>query len=167
MVSKSVLLLDDEYDSLSVFRKSIQASGYEVLAVTDPVQALNYFTNHSNRFGLIISDIRMPKMDGIAFARNVREIAGGIKIVLMTAFEVSDIEASELARLKVDELLQKPIVPTQLIQIVTRYLDDTEMLDRVYCCKKCRAILLFRSDIREHERTTKHREWRHILLQEE
>lgn len=56
----------------------------------------------------MISDVRMPQMNGFEFAAGVKAIKPNAKIVLMSAFEVNDLELSTLS-IKPNEFLNKPV----------------------------------------------------------
>lgn len=74
---------------------------------------------NSQSYRLVVTDVRMPKMNGFEFASNVREINPKVKIVLMSAFELSDVEYSAaLHSLKIDGFLRKPVeIPTLIKEV--------------------------------------------------
>ena len=113
------MVLDDESDITLLFRRSLELGGYTVFAFTDPMDALEYLKINAERYGLVITDVRMPKMNGIEFANRVRTIIPSMSIVLMSAFSMADLEISP--ELKIAELLQKPVTATKLKEIVSRY----------------------------------------------
>jgi YesN/AraC family two-component response regulator len=58
----------------------------------------------------VISDVRMPVMNGFEFIKKVREILPSIKIFLISAFDINDSQYSKILQpLKVDGCIQKPI----------------------------------------------------------
>jgi CheY-like chemotaxis protein len=66
--SKSILVLDDEFDVMNIIKLGLQKKGsFEVYGFTDPMLALEHLKADPNRYSLIISDIRMPKMNGYEF----------------------------------------------------------------------------------------------------
>lgn len=108
-----IILLDDEPDIVSVFGKVLQLSGYEVNGFTDPRKALEFFAENRDKCSLVITDLRMPHMNGIDFAAEVRKINPDVKLVLMTAFETANYD-EQIAQLKFSTTLCKPIMPTNL-----------------------------------------------------
>jgi two-component SAPR family response regulator len=76
--------------------------------------------NHKN-YSLIISDVRIPGMNGFEFAIQARKISSKIKILLMTAFEI---DAKEFARVlpkpKIDALIQKPASSAQILYVISK-----------------------------------------------
>ena len=117
--SKAIMVLDDESDITLIFRRSLELGGCTVFAFTDPMDALEHLKINAERYGLVITDVRMPKMNGIEFANRVRTIIPSMSIVLMSAFSMADLEISP--ELKIAELLQKPVSATKLKEIVSRY----------------------------------------------
>jgi CheY-like chemotaxis protein len=108
--NKSILVLDDEPDIATIVKKFLQDLGFRVSAFTDPVVALEYLkSNFRDCCSLTISDIRMPGMNGYEFVKKVKEIKPECKIILMSAFEINDIELSKvLPGFRIDAFLQKP-----------------------------------------------------------
>lgn len=117
--SKAIMVLDDESDITIIFRRSLELGGYTVFAFTDPMDALEHLKFNADRYGLIITDVRMPKMNGIEFAAHVRTVIPSISIVLMSAFSMADLDISP--ELKITDLLQKPVTATKLKEIVSKY----------------------------------------------
>jgi CheY-like chemotaxis protein/DNA-binding transcriptional ArsR family regulator len=121
--SKSILLVDDEVDIVSIIKHSLQAQGLNVYSFTHPLLALEHFQLNSKNYGLVLSDIRMPSMTGFELARKVRKINPTIKILLMSAFDIDkDLHLSKLmSSAKIDGFIQKPISPNELIRLIQKY----------------------------------------------
>ncbi|MFL6326124.1 MAG: response regulator [Nitrososphaeraceae archaeon] len=118
---KIVLVLDDELDVVAVMKHSLQKHGYHVFGFTDPLLALEHLMINSKDYSLVISDIRMPVMNGLEFVKKVREILPSIKILLMSAFDIKDSQFSKiLLPLKVDGCIQKPISLKVMIRILQK-----------------------------------------------
>jgi DNA-binding NtrC family response regulator len=116
-----IILLDDEPDIVSVFGKVLQLSGYEVNGFTDPRQAREFFAENRDKCSLVITDLRMPHMNGIDFAAEVRKINPDVKLLLLTAFETASYD-EQIAQLKFSTILRKPITPTNLKATVEKTL---------------------------------------------
>ena len=110
--------MDDEKDIINLFCECLQAYGYQTISFNNPIDALNYIYNNNNisNFSLIITDYKMPQMNGIDFIKQIREkYSNGsnnfqIKFMLITAFMKSDLDFhKELDYLKVDKIIEKPI----------------------------------------------------------
>ena len=68
MHSSSILTLDDNRDISTLITRSLQRCGFSVIGFTDPQVALKDFEMNVTRYVLVISDFRMPGMNGIEFA---------------------------------------------------------------------------------------------------
>ncbi len=67
--TNAILLLDDDFDIITVFRLGLEDKGFHVFGFTDPLLALDHFQMNSEQFGLVISDIRMPVINGYDFIK--------------------------------------------------------------------------------------------------
>jgi DNA-binding NtrC family response regulator len=118
----SILVVDDEADIVDVFKQALQQYSFDVSGYTDPLQALEHFRNYPKHYFLVISDIRMPKMNGFEFVKMVKGIKPEVKVFLMTAFEINEAEFRRvLASIKIDEFIQKPIPLKKLYWLVRKY----------------------------------------------
>ncbi len=116
---KSILVLDDDPDNATLFRLGLQRKfGSDVFAFTDPLLALEHFKINSERYGLVISDLNMPAMNGYELVTKVKQINPDIKICIISAFEVNDLELEYLSSVKVDEFLQKPLSIGKLTETI-------------------------------------------------
>jgi DNA-binding NtrC family response regulator len=107
--SKSILAVDDEYDIVNLIRDSLQRHRFKVCIFTESSAALEHFISHSKDYDIVISDIRMPGMNGYEFVRKAKETNPKVKVILMSAFEINDREFHNmLPDIKVDAFLQKP-----------------------------------------------------------
>jgi DNA-binding NarL/FixJ family response regulator len=112
-----LLLVDDEPNLLRAVEACLQAEGYEVLAARSAREALVRITTYVP--DLIITDIRMPGMDGFEFARHLHQapITSLIPVVFLTAKgEMSD--RVKGFRSGVDAYLTKPFEPEELLAAV-------------------------------------------------
>jgi CheY-like chemotaxis protein len=99
----------------------LEISGFPVFGFTDPLLALEHFTSNATRYALILTDIRMPNMDGLEFAAKVRMLNRRVKILLMSAFDMNDLAIEP--SLRISALLQKPLSPLLLKEIVSKHID--------------------------------------------
>jgi CheY-like chemotaxis protein len=123
--NRSVLVLDDEFDIISLIKQSLSRIGLHVYAFTDPLLALEHFRINCKNYVLVVSDIRMPGMNGFEFVRKIREINPAIKVLLMSAFEVNSTElAAGLGSTKIDGFIQKPISLHQLNSVIQEHIQE-------------------------------------------
>ena len=116
-----VLVLDDDFDLATLVKQILQKDVFKnVFAFTDPLLALEHFRINHKDYLLIVSDIRMPIMNGFEFVRKARKINPKVKILLMTAFEIDDKEfARVLPKPKIDGLIRKPASSKQILNTVS------------------------------------------------
>src|SRR5687768_1776989 len=84
---KSIAVVDDEEDIITLFTAVIQENGYHMIGFTNPLFALNYINNHPDEFGLIIVDYRMSPMHGCELSSKISAINPKIKMILITAYD--------------------------------------------------------------------------------
>jgi DNA-binding NtrC family response regulator len=121
---KSILVLDDDADVGNLFKLGLQMKlGSNVFVFTKPILALEHFKINSDKYGLVISDVRMPVMNGYEFATKVKQINPDVKICLISAFDVKDLKVNLVNSLNIDEFLQKPLSVQRLAEIVGNILN--------------------------------------------
>jgi CheY-like chemotaxis protein len=122
----SILVLDDEFDLSMLVKQILRRDNFKnVFAFTDPLLALEHFKINHKDYSLIISDIRMPIMNGFEFVREARKINPKVKILLMTPFEIDDKEfARVLPNPKIDGLIRKPTSAKQILNTVSSIVKD-------------------------------------------
>jgi DNA-binding NtrC family response regulator len=109
-------VIDDEWDIVQLYRDALLASGFSVYAFTNPLIALEHFKVNSNSYVVIISDLRMPGMDGIELIKRVKAINPDIRALLITAFEVEDSVFHEYKKGNlIDYILRKPVTMKNLV----------------------------------------------------
>jgi DNA-binding NtrC family response regulator len=117
---KSIVVVDDELDIVNQIKRSLEAvDGFKACAFTDPFAALEHFNSGCKDHHIVISDIRMPGMNGYEFVKQIKKINPQVKIILMSSFEIKDNELLDvLSDVKVDTFLQKPFSLDILTNIV-------------------------------------------------
>ncbi len=118
MTQSKILLVDDDVSSLASTRKILELSGYVVVTAHDGQEALAIVRQESD-LAVIVSDVRMPKLDGIEFLKALNALGMRIPVVLMTAYgEVpTAVWAMKMGAL---DFLSKPFKKTTLIEAVGR-----------------------------------------------
>lgn len=117
-----ILIVDDEFDIIAAFKQGLERQGYQVFAFTDALLALEHFKINSEKYGLVISDLRMPGMNGYEFIKRIKEIKIEVKVFFMTAFEIDDVEFKRvLPSVEIDEFIQKPITINDLTGVISKY----------------------------------------------
>lgn len=123
--ASSVLLIDDDKDVLTVLKRSLELKGINTYDFANPILAVEHFRNNATNYDIVVTDIRMPQMNGFEVARAVKEIRPDIKIAFITAFEINKSEFEKvLPSTKVDAFITKPVTLsafTETIKGVTEH----------------------------------------------
>jgi two-component system, OmpR family, response regulator ChvI len=120
-VKRKILIVDDEPDITESFGLALEDSGFEVDKYNDPAVALASFK--PDVYGLLILDIKMPKMDGFELYDKIKKIDKRVKVFFISAFEVDRAAISkQYPGLKIDNFLPKPIQIPVLIKRVEEQL---------------------------------------------
>ena len=96
----------------------MEEDGYSVNTFTDPIVALEHLLNNPNKYELLISDYRMPNLNGCELGTKIKELNENIKVILISAY--NNIEDNKLNF----ELLKKPITIQKLLEKINVYLDN-------------------------------------------
>ena len=112
-----VLLADDEPNLRRVLTAQLERDGYDVFPVSDGRQAVEAFDE--NHFDLVISDLRMPGLDGMAVLAHVREQSAPPPIILITAHGTVD-NAVEALKQGAFDYVTKPFDRTELRNVVAK-----------------------------------------------
>jgi two-component system response regulator PilR (NtrC family) len=122
----SILIVDDEQSYRQLLSLVFQGDGHEIRTATNGREALEKITDQPA--DLIISDVRMPDMDGIELLSEVRQTAPDVGVVLMTAFASVD-TARDAFKLGADDFIQKPFDVEELRLIVRKTLEKQALID--------------------------------------
>ena len=116
-----VLVAEDDPGNGEMMVEMLQGAGLVVDLVTDGVQVLRHLAAH--RYALVLMDVRMPVMDGLAATRALRVLPDGARlpVVALTALAFGDDRAACLAA-GMDDYLAKPVEPGQLFATVLHWL---------------------------------------------
>lgn len=126
--SKLVAIVDDDLDITILFREALKSiAGITIFTFTDPILALEHFQVNEHAYVLVISDFKMPGLNGMEFLKKIRDMNRFVRTILMTAFEKDDKIFREYTKKKIiDAFLQKPIGIHDLIKEVDTQLHNCE-----------------------------------------
>ena len=109
-----ILVADDNYDTASLVKASPQKAGLFASSFTDPLVTLEEFRSDPGVYDLVISDIRMPSMNGYELAHQVVKIKPDVKVILMSAFDYSNRYAKAFSHVDITRFIEKPILMSEL-----------------------------------------------------
>ena len=118
-----ILVVDDEPANRRLLRHVLNRNGYEAAGAKDGLEALDLLAQSG--FDLVISDVRMPRMDGVALARHIVSSQPIIPIFLMTAYEFDSRE--DISALNVP-CLGKPFSFDQLLSQIRKVLGEERLV---------------------------------------
>jgi CheY-like chemotaxis protein len=118
-----ILVVDDESDSLAYLFDLLHNEGYRVLPTSNPLEALEQAAK--KKPSLIISDLRMPDLDGMELLERVRSMSPRTRVILLTAY--GDWEMfQDVVRKGGEAMLLKPSSNEEILRSVRRALDEVE-----------------------------------------
>jgi len=118
---KSILLIDDDGALLRALSKVLTAEGAIVATASWAGEVMERLAAHQGHFDLIITDLRMPILDGKSILGAVRKALPTVPVVVMTAFGSPEVEAECLAK-GAAAFLEKPLDTPQLLAAIDRVL---------------------------------------------
>lgn len=123
MASKAIAIIDDEADLVDLFQEALEKNGFKVFTFTDSIQAFKTLEKNIQEYKLILSDYRMPKLNGYELCNKLTGLNPELKVILMSAYDTLEYDPSKFM------LIKKPILIAQLLQIVRdtlakKYVDD-------------------------------------------
>src|SRR3954452_17620130 len=121
-----ILIVDDEQSYRQLLTLVFQEAGHNIRTAMNGRQALELLAQTPAQ--VIVSDVKMPDMDGIEMLRSVRETMPDIGVVLMTAFASVE-TAREAFKLGADDFITKPFDVEELKLIVRKTLEKQALID--------------------------------------
>ena len=115
-----ILLVDDEPDNLALLYRTLRGK-YELLKTTSPLEALKIIDDE--KIDLVISDHKMPEMDGVEFLKRVYDKHPDTMRLLVTAYSDSEILINAINYAKIYRYIKKPYDPNELLLTVSNTLD--------------------------------------------
>jgi len=128
-----ILVVDDSPDALEVVKRNLESEGYKVMTAAGAVEAIKII--ESSPVDLVITDLKMPEVDGLSLVRHIQENYKKTGVMMITGYPSIE-GAVEAVKSGAEEYLSKPFTDEELSSAVKRALEklhvrrltDTESL---------------------------------------
>jgi signal transduction histidine kinase/CheY-like chemotaxis protein len=116
---ETILVVDDEGAVVEVVRETLQAFGYNVITAADGSEAIVLLARHGDVVRIVITDVSMPIVDGIALTKFARRTLPKLKLIMASGTDEPSVETTAHA----DAYLQKPYTANTLLRLVANLLE--------------------------------------------
>jgi CheY-like chemotaxis protein len=110
-----ILVVDDNDDFREILRAALIGEGYRVTEAIDGEQALALLT--SSAIDMAIVDLDMPKLNGLAFSKTVKEALPDFPIVMVTGY-AQLYSPAEILSVGIDAFLEKPVAMEKILEVI-------------------------------------------------
>jgi two-component system C4-dicarboxylate transport response regulator DctD len=117
-----ILLVDDESDTLLYLFDLLTSLGFNVEGSSSALDALGYLSRRAP--AVVISDVRMPEMDGLELLERIKRVAPKTRVILLSAF-ADEVLRKETIEKGGEDLLSKPLREEDLLRALGRVLEGT------------------------------------------
>ena len=125
-MNNRILLIDDEPDVLSTLEMTLRQEGYAVATATDGETAFELFRNQP--FDLVITDMRMPGMDGVEVIRRIKALDPDVEVVMLTGYATLENAVRVLRNAGAFDYMTKPIEDIdELLMVVEKALEKRRL----------------------------------------
>ncbi len=124
MAGEKIIIVDDEADVLDLCKRILVGKGYQVKTADNGYEAIEIVKQ--DHFNLLLTDIKMPGMNGLEIAQALKKYDPGLICVTMTGYSTMDM-VIEALKLGIDEFMMKPFTPEELSLVVTKALEKEQL----------------------------------------
>ena len=127
-----ILIIEDDQDIRDILKLQLEQGGHQVIEAKDGEEGIELMKKGSNllQVGLIITDIRMPKVNGVEAIDYIKANAPSIPIMVITGYPDTDLAVNLLQR-GVKDYLVKPVEKETLLSKVSAILSSKQDFDYV------------------------------------
>jgi DNA-binding NtrC family response regulator len=125
--NRIVSIVDDDIGTTIFFHEALRQNidGISVFPFNDPIMAFEHFTENKENYVLVISDLRMPNLNGLELLKKVKTLNPKVRTILMSAYNFEEEESYQkyMNEAVIDSTLEKPVTMNRLSQRVREELD--------------------------------------------
>lgn len=121
----SVLVIDDELDIREMIKLSLTLQGYQVFTAEGGERGIEIAREHENELDLIITDIKMPGMNGLELLERLNELVPHVGVIVVTGY-VSPDAITRCEKLGAEEILRKPFTIPDFEKSIARYFEQRD-----------------------------------------
>ncbi|MDM8526390.1 SpoIIE family protein phosphatase [Desulfococcaceae bacterium HSG8] len=146
MSGEHILIAEDDQAYLAALSFTLEAKGYRISKAVNGKIAFDKISRaneNNSQFDLLITDLRMPDMDGLELIRHIRDSGFTLPVIVITGYGDKD-TLKELIRLGCDEFMDKPFGPAKICRKVSEILTKQKLIKKTYdsdLLKKHRDLL--------------------------
>ena len=118
-----ILLVDDEPSVLRLTERIIARLGYNVISQSSALEALELFRDLPNQFDLVITDYRMPEMNGDELSREILKINPDVPVIMCSGYS-SEFGSNDARKLGVKRFIRKPLMKKDFASLIEDALYD-------------------------------------------
>jgi DNA-binding NtrC family response regulator len=111
--NRIVGIIDDELDITQLYQDAIYGhiNGISVVCFNNSITALEHFKDNKEDYALVISDLRMPNLNGLELLKKIRMLNSNVRTILVSAYEVQEDEVFQRYMKEgiIDLFIEKPI----------------------------------------------------------
>ena len=126
-----ILVVDDEELIEVYIHELLERYDYDHVSFDNGEEALDFFSKHTDSVDLILSDIKMPRMDGIELAAKAAQIKPNIPVILISGY--SDKLWEGMTAPNVKAVLDKPVLGIELVQTIETVLGNAKRRGKKVC----------------------------------
>ena len=120
--NRIVSVVDDDVSTATFFHEALRQNidGVSVFSFIDPIKAFEHFTENKENYALVISDLRMPGLNGLELLKKVKTSNPKVRTILMSAynFEEEEMYQQYMREAVINSTIEKPVTMNRLYQRV-------------------------------------------------